>query len=93
MGQMDAVVQQNSALVEEAAAAADALQQQALALAEAVGVFRLAGDAQDRGTASVAPVVPPALVRAAVTRAPARKVVAASKREPALADADGWETF
>jgi methyl-accepting chemotaxis protein-1 (serine sensor receptor) len=45
MSQMDGVVQQNSALVEEAAAAADALQQQALALAEAVGVFRLAGDA------------------------------------------------
>jgi methyl-accepting chemotaxis protein-1 (serine sensor receptor) len=51
MGQMDGVVQQNSALVEEAAAAADALQQQALALAEAVGVFRLAGDA-DRAGAS-----------------------------------------
>jgi hypothetical protein len=32
-------------------------------------------------------------VRAAVTRAPARKAVAAPKREPALADADGWETF
>jgi len=42
MGQMDAVVQQNSALVEQAAAAADALQQQAQELAEAVGVFRLA---------------------------------------------------
>jgi len=42
MGQMDGAVQQNSALVEEAAAAADALQQQAQALAEAVGVFRLA---------------------------------------------------
>jgi len=97
MGQMDAVVQQNSALVEEAAAAADALQQQAFALAEAVGVFRLAGDAQARDTAPVAPVVPPAAVpapvRAAVTRAPARKAVAAPKREPALADADGWETF
>jgi methyl-accepting chemotaxis protein-1 (serine sensor receptor) len=42
MGQMDGVVQQNSALVEQAAAAADALQQQAMELAEAVGVFRLA---------------------------------------------------
>ena len=90
MGQMDAVVQQNSALVEEAAASADALQQQALALAEAVGVFRLAGDAQGRDTV---PAAVPAAVRAAVTRAPARKAVAAPKREPALADADGWETF
>jgi methyl-accepting chemotaxis protein-1 (serine sensor receptor) len=42
MGQMDGVVQQNSALVEQAAAAADALQQQAMELAGAVGVFRLA---------------------------------------------------
>jgi methyl-accepting chemotaxis protein-1 (serine sensor receptor) len=47
MGQMDSVVQQNSALVEQAAAAADALQQQAQALAEAVGVFRLADHAQE----------------------------------------------
>jgi methyl-accepting chemotaxis protein-1 (serine sensor receptor) len=46
MGQMDAVVQQNTALVEEAAAAADALRQQALALADIVGVFRLSGDAR-----------------------------------------------
>jgi methyl-accepting chemotaxis protein len=46
MGQMDGVVQRNSALVEQAAAAADALQRQALALAEAVGVFRVAGDAR-----------------------------------------------
>jgi len=45
MGQMDAVVQQNAALVEEAAAAADALQQQAQVLANAVGVFRIAGAA------------------------------------------------
>jgi methyl-accepting chemotaxis protein-1 (serine sensor receptor) len=42
MGQMDGVVQQNSALVEQAAAAADALQHQAMALAETVGAFRLA---------------------------------------------------
>jgi methyl-accepting chemotaxis protein-1 (serine sensor receptor) len=71
MGQMDGVVQQNSALVEEAAAAADALQQQALALAEAVGVFRLAGDAQAQ-----------AVPRADVAHAPGRKVIAAFVREP-----------
>ncbi len=65
MGQMDGAVQQNSALVEEAAAAADALQQQALALAEAVGVFRLADDADRAGA--------PAPVRKAVA-APARAV-------------------
>jgi methyl-accepting chemotaxis protein-1 (serine sensor receptor) len=53
MGQMDGVVQQNSALVEEAAAAADALQQQAVALAEAVGVFRVAPAAQGRERAAL----------------------------------------
>jgi methyl-accepting chemotaxis protein-1 (serine sensor receptor) len=57
MGQMDGVVQRNSALVEEAAAAADALQQQALALAEAVGVFRLADDASPAPRASVRKVL------------------------------------
>jgi methyl-accepting chemotaxis protein len=41
--QMDMVTQQNAALVEEAAAAANALQQQADKLAQAVGFFRLDG--------------------------------------------------
>jgi len=39
--QMDQVTQQNAALVEEAAAAAESLQDQAVALTELVGVFRL----------------------------------------------------
>jgi methyl-accepting chemotaxis protein len=39
--EMDAVVQQNAALVEQAAAAAGSLQEQAARLAEAVAVFRL----------------------------------------------------
>jgi methyl-accepting chemotaxis protein len=41
---MDQVTQQNAALVEEAAAAATALQHQAAVLARAVSVFKL-GDA------------------------------------------------
>ncbi|MDN4054565.1 methyl-accepting chemotaxis protein [Massilia sp. YIM B02763] len=61
MGQMDTVVQQNSALVEEAAAAADALQQQAMALADAVGVFKLAGDRTDAVAAPVARAAAPRL--------------------------------
>ncbi|CAN7546019.1 methyl-accepting chemotaxis protein [Trinickia sp. LjRoot230] len=39
--QMDQVTQQNAALVEEAAAAAESMREQAAALVEAVGVFRL----------------------------------------------------
>ena len=44
--QLDQVTQQNAALVEESAAAADSLQHQARALAEVVRVFKLAGDGQ-----------------------------------------------
>ncbi|WP_317204134.1 methyl-accepting chemotaxis protein [Janthinobacterium sp.] len=43
INQMDSVTQQNAALVEQAAAAADALQQQAGNLAEAVSIFKLHG--------------------------------------------------
>jgi methyl-accepting chemotaxis protein len=41
VSQLDQVTQQNAALVEESAAAAESLKQQAARLAEAVGVFRL----------------------------------------------------
>ncbi len=41
IGQIDQVTQQNAALVEEAAAAAESLQEQAMDLASAVSVFRL----------------------------------------------------
>jgi methyl-accepting chemotaxis protein-1 (serine sensor receptor) len=41
INQMDSVTQQNAALVEEAAAAADALEQQAASLTAAVSVFKL----------------------------------------------------
>jgi methyl-accepting chemotaxis protein len=41
VGQMDEMTQQNSALVEQAAAAAESLQEQAGRLAEAVSVFKL----------------------------------------------------
>ena len=41
ISQMDSVTQQNAALVEQAAAAADSLQQQAQSLTEAVSIFKL----------------------------------------------------
>jgi methyl-accepting chemotaxis protein len=47
--QMDEVTQQNAALVEEAAAAASALQEQADHLVERVGVFKLGGAQSQRG--------------------------------------------
>ncbi|MES2165224.1 MAG: methyl-accepting chemotaxis protein [Pseudomonadota bacterium] len=48
--QMDHVTQQNAALVEQAAAAADAMQEQAAKLADAVSIFKL-GDATPRRAA------------------------------------------
>jgi methyl-accepting chemotaxis protein len=41
VGQMDEVTQQNAALVEEAAAAAESLEEQARGLVQAVGMFQL----------------------------------------------------
>ncbi|KCB24406.1 methyl-accepting chemotaxis protein signaling domain protein [Bordetella hinzii OH87 BAL007II] len=53
--QMDEVTQQNAALVEEAAAAAGSLQEQARQLAEAVAVFKLnAGEVIDVPAAQLA---------------------------------------
>jgi len=49
--QMDQVTQQNAALVEQAAAAAEAMQDQAAKLSEVVGVFKLLASATAaRGT-------------------------------------------
>ena len=42
--QLDELTQQNAALVEEAAAAAESLEEQALNLAKAVAVFRIVED-------------------------------------------------
>ena len=51
ISQMDQVTQQNAALVEEAAAAANAMQDQAAQLSQAVQVFRLQGEPQARPAA------------------------------------------
>jgi methyl-accepting chemotaxis protein len=63
IGDMDDVTQQNAALVEEAAAAADAMQAQAKELAQLVGAFKI--DADRRGQASVRQ--PPTAIRRPAT--------------------------
>ena len=94
VAQMDQVTQQNAALVEEAAAAAGALEEQAQKLKSVVSVFSLSSDAGTtrqlaapaRPTHALAPVAPkaspvakaPAVARSA-ERAPARP---AAKRPP-----------
>jgi len=49
---LDSVTQQNAALVEEAAAAAGSLEQQALQLAEAVSIFNVAGRSSQPASAA-----------------------------------------
>ena len=72
--QMDQMTQQNAALVEEAAAATDALRSQAAALAETVSFFKLGAQSGLQAT--------PALAPAALKSAPARAAIKAPS--PAL---------
>ncbi len=65
--QMDGVTQQNSALVEEAAAAADSLQEQAAKLAKLVNVFKL------DGLQAATPIARPAVSDSAGAMAGAKK--------------------
>jgi methyl-accepting chemotaxis protein len=90
--QMDQVTQQNAALVEEAAAAADAMQDQARELAQLVATFRVQGaEPGSRGWA-LTPVLAPAAI--AVRPVPAtRKSAPASVRREPVAAGDDWETF
>jgi methyl-accepting chemotaxis protein len=91
--QMDHVTQQNAALVEEAAAAASSMQDQAAKLAEVVSVFKL-DRAHDFG--AVAAPAKAAPVRTALPRAakPVAKVAAAKPVKAAKQAAEAeWEEF
>ena len=105
---MDQATQQNAALVEESAAAAESLKTQALQLVAAVAVFKLAHDSQPiplaHTAAFVAPAVAPTVERRGphraknVTRPAFGKKTAAAAPAPAAADAktgtdDGWTSF
>jgi methyl-accepting chemotaxis protein len=98
IGQMDQVTQQNAALVEESAAAAASMQDQAAKLAEVVGVFKLdrqAAHAPAKAPAARTHAVKTAAVAARPAPVKARPAIgapAAKRREPAAAEA-GWEEF
>jgi len=86
--QMDQVTQQNAALVEESAAASEAMQDQARKLAEIVSVFRV-----EQGTKAI--VVAPAM-RAApkITPKPAPKLPKPAARKVSVKEsATDWEEF
>ena len=92
VAQMDETTQQNAALVEEAAAAAESLQDQAGSLAQAVAVFKLDGGG---GRISHALAASPAR-RAPAERAPLTGPERAMRRLSPNANAgpdDEWEEF
>jgi len=95
ISQMDQVTQQNAALVEEAAAATESLQDQADKLAQVVSVFKLNGY-QVAGTSSVVPVRAPAKATSLATKAQPPKVLTAPPRKQlatAAASSGDWEEF
>ncbi|EOA06757.1 methyl-accepting chemotaxis transducer transmembrane protein [Herbaspirillum frisingense GSF30] len=84
--QMDEVTQQNAALVEQAAAAAQSLQEQSVRLSETVGVFKLSSNDAPRAQAARKPLAP----RPATTARPAAKTgqaAAPAATSPAAATA------
>ncbi|MEQ1602676.1 MAG: methyl-accepting chemotaxis protein, partial [Methylophilaceae bacterium] len=89
---MDEVTQQNAALVEQAAAAAESLVEQATSLMDTVNVFKLNGHSNKRSSKTTAK---PALVRPQLKSAPVAK---AAKPQATFAAKTGtndgdWEEF
>jgi methyl-accepting chemotaxis protein len=77
--EMDSVTQQNAALVEEAAAAAQSLQDQAAELSRVVSIFKLT-----EGEEQVAEAAPPVVASAVVVAAPApRRPARPALKKPA----------
>jgi methyl-accepting chemotaxis protein len=95
IGAMDDATQQNAALVEQAAAAAKSLQDQAATLAAVVSVFKL-----DEAVAAPVRAAPPRPAQAAQGARPAAKPAAKPAAQPAARAAaksapagDDWEEF
>ncbi|HEY8974711.1 MAG TPA: methyl-accepting chemotaxis protein [Burkholderiaceae bacterium] len=107
IAQMDQATQQNAALVEESAAAAESLKDQAHQLVQVVSVFKLEGRATDDFRVAPTSFAAPRPVAAPKPAAPVRKPapmaarpapvsakVSARVAEPELAStADDWESF
>ncbi|MET3134388.1 methyl-accepting chemotaxis protein [Oxalobacteraceae bacterium GrIS 1.11] len=93
--EMDGMTQQNAALVEQAAAAAQSLQDQAAELVHVVSVFKLGDDENGRAAAPmVAPRAAPILraVKAPVRTVPSAPAPKAAARKLASGGGD-WEEF
>ena len=92
IGHMDGVTQQNAALVEEAAAAAESLQDQAAQLEEAVSVFKLDKEQQAKPVNPVKPIKPVKPIRPIK---PVKQAAPTARPAPRLksAPAEDWEEF
>jgi methyl-accepting chemotaxis protein len=96
--QMDEVTQQNAALVEEAAAASQSLQEQASKLASVVGAFKLAHDqanaAQHSTPVRHAPAAkPPAARKAAPLKLVAQRAPGPASSKASAGAGGDWEEF
>ncbi|MBY0235499.1 MAG: HAMP domain-containing protein, partial [Burkholderiaceae bacterium] len=80
---LDQMTQQNAALVEESAAAAESLKDQARRLTEVVSVFRLGEDERGHHAHSAAPVHKPMSSAASAAHAKPHSFKAASSKAPA----------
>ncbi|EOV5394312.1 methyl-accepting chemotaxis protein II [Cronobacter turicensis] len=89
VSEMDRVTQQNASLVQQSAAAASALEDQASRLSQAVAAFRLASARANAPRSE--PAAAPASASPALAAASKPALAAASK--PAVAGQDNWETF
>ena len=96
---MDEVTQQNAALVEEAAAATQAMAQQARDLQDAVAIFNVADSARPASVpmparSAVRPVQVKKVSAAAIGQSPsATNFNRRSERVATAADADAWQSF
>jgi len=102
--EMDSMTQQNAALVEEAAAAAQSLQDQAAELSRVVSIFKLV-EGEERVSAPVyQPAAAKAVIKPIVARAPVKKLASAPASAAAAkpkkvasaasaAGSDEWEEF
>jgi methyl-accepting chemotaxis protein len=90
--QMDEVTQQNAALVEEAAAAASSLQDQANGLAQVVSVFKLGVERQQPVTAGAMPASR-TVQRPAPAAAPAPRIAQRNASALRAVGQDDWTEF
>lgn len=99
---MDMTTQQNAALVEESAAAADSLKQQAQHMVQAVAVFKLAGRsavyaspiAAERSAAPIVSHRAPGHSASSMLGATAAALTGSARRAtPSAKESDDWVSF